>query len=192
MSEHCLSSSDNVRCAYSKKCKSCVAGDLFYIKRISVHAYYKHLYPSLAQPRVPIHKDQQLSSKSLWHLKRMTLDVYLIIYGFPLLATLRMSSRIRKRRPNFFKQIWLLKFTAVYLLCFNVMYPIALNVPFLSVNWALTRDLQDPQLALYRRRLFTDLPEVFKYRYLQDKELRRFDGTLPEEEPDEVAVDNYR
>eukprot|EP00359_Climacostomum_virens_P002018 CAMPEP_0204899678 /NCGR_PEP_ID=MMETSP1397-20131031/1992_1 /ASSEMBLY_ACC=CAM_ASM_000891 /TAXON_ID=49980 /ORGANISM="Climacostomum Climacostomum virens, Strain Stock W-24" /LENGTH=48 /DNA_ID= /DNA_START= /DNA_END= /DNA_ORIENTATION= len=36
------------------------------------------------------------------------------------------------------------------------------------------------------------MPEAFNVRYLQDKELRRFDGTLPEEEPDEVAVGNSK
>mmetsp|Transcript_20119 Transcript_20119/g.37402 ORF Transcript_20119/g.37402 Transcript_20119/m.37402 type:complete len:97 (-) Transcript_20119:2435-2725(-) len=53
-------------------------------------------------------------------------------------------------------------------------------LPLLKVNEALTTDLQDPRLAQYRRRLFTSMPEAFNVRYLQDTDLRRFDGTLPD------------
>mmetsp|Transcript_20123 Transcript_20123/g.37413 ORF Transcript_20123/g.37413 Transcript_20123/m.37413 type:complete len:210 (-) Transcript_20123:1624-2253(-) len=197
MSEICLSSSDNVGCVNCKKCKSCVEANLFYIERISVHDYYKHLHPSLAQPEVPVHEDRLLSSRTLRLLKSLRMRAFLCKYGIPSIPALKTiiellfknSTEISMRA---YGQHRLLKTITVGLLYFWVIVPFIQYLPLLKVNEALTTDLQDPQLAQYRRRLFTNMPEAFNVRYLQDKELRRFDGTLPEEEPDEVAVGNSK
>mmetsp|Transcript_20119 Transcript_20119/g.37399 ORF Transcript_20119/g.37399 Transcript_20119/m.37399 type:complete len:208 (-) Transcript_20119:815-1438(-) len=171
------------------------------IKALTIHNFYQYVYPSLNQHEDPISTDPALSSEVRASFNILHRAATLHTYLPSALLSWSLGFLIIKRKMEvtskyshlllFRPQVLGIALAAYPVLFFTVGSFIYYKLPVIRVSNTLSKDLQDPHLALYRRRLFTNMPEAFNYRYLQDKELRRFDGTLPEEEPDEVAVDNY-